>query len=372
MTSPGSALTRWWRKIAHADRETVALVLIVKALLLIFAVQTFTASAEAYPGALAIWDRWDATHYLHLSEHGYAGAGKDRVLLAFFPFYPWLVRACAFVVRDTLTAAFVVSGIASIAAALLLRRLSELDQSPSVARASVWFLAIFPTTYFLHIPYTESLFLALTLGCIVAARRDQWMLAGVLGGCAALTRINGLVLIPVLVTEAFLVWRSQRRFDPRWLASGAVGVGFLGYLWLNQHVAGDPLAFAHIQEQHWYHTLTPPWVGISQVWLRIGDINAIESLHEFIYIVLTLVCTVWCWVKLRPSYAVWMTCNWLLITCNSFIISVPRYALTFFPIFILLARLCTGRPLAFGSVTLFSVLFLALYVQRFVHRLWAF
>jgi hypothetical protein len=97
-----------------------------------------------------------------------------------------------------------------------------------------------------------------------------------------------------------------------------------------------------------------------------------EGLHEFIYIVLTFVFTIWCWLKSRPSYAVWMTCNWLLITCPTFIIAVPRYALAFFPMFILLGRACTGRPLAFGTVTVFSLVFLALYVQRFVHGLWAF
>jgi Gpi18-like mannosyltransferase len=309
---------------------------------------------------------------MDLVEHGYSGGGKDRVLLAFFPFYPWLVRAFAWALRDPLLAAFVVSAAASIAAGLMLRRLAELDESRAVARSAVWFFAIFPTAYFLHIPYTESLFLGLALGCIVAARDDRWMLAGLLGACASLTRINGLILVPVLALEAFLVWRTKRRFDPRWLWSLAVGAGFLGYLWLNQHVAGDPLAFAHIQQEHWYHKLTPPWVGIRDVWLRIGRLNGMEGLHEFIYIAFTFACTIWCWVKLRASYAVWMTCNWLLITCTTFIISVPRYALTFFPIFILLGRAGTGRPLAFGAMTIAFLLFMGLYVQRFVHGLWAF
>lgn len=365
-------LSAWWQRIPRADWETIALFLGIKALLFFFAVQTFTTMAHDYSGALEIWKRWDATHYMQLAQDGYATAGKDRVLIAFFPFYPWLVRGVALVVGHYLIAAFVVSGFASIAAALLLRRLAEFDEAPDVSRAAVWFFAIFPTAYFLHIPYTEGLFLAFALGSIVAVRSDRWALAGLLGACASLTRINGLILMPVLAVEAFGLWRARRRLNPRWLWMFAVAVGFLGYLWLNQHVAGDPFAFSHAQQDHWYKRLTPPWVGIRDVWLRMPGGNSMEGLHEFLYIVFTLLCTVWCWMTLRPSYAVWMTCNWLLVTSTTFIVSVPRYSLTLFPIFILLARACTGRWLVSSLVTVFSLLFFALYAARFAHGLWAF
>jgi Gpi18-like mannosyltransferase len=186
--------------------------LVIKAILLFFAVQTFTTISQDYGGVLSIWERWDATHYVHLAEHGYAGAGKDRVLLAFFPLYPWLVRTAAVVLRDPLLAAFFVSAAASIAAALLLRTLAALDERPAVARSAVWFFAIFPTAYFLHIPYTESLFLALTLGCVLAVRSDHWMLAGLLGGCASLTRINGMLLLPVCGGSGASPWPRASSF----------------------------------------------------------------------------------------------------------------------------------------------------------------
>ncbi|MDQ6624058.1 MAG: hypothetical protein M3Y86_11330, partial [Verrucomicrobiota bacterium] len=217
-----------------------------------------------------------------------------------------------------------------------------------------------------------SLFLALTLGCLVAMRAERWAAAGLLGACASLTRINGLILLPVLFVEAGLLWRARRRFDPRWLWSGAVVAGFLGYLWLNYYATGDAFAFGHIQEEHWYKKLTPPWVGVRDVWLRVGGVNAMEGLHEFIFILLTLAATIWCWWKSRLSYALWMTCNWLLFTTTTFVLSVPRYALTLFPIFILLGRNCAHRRLLAGLVSVTSLVFMALYVQRFVHGLWAF
>src|SRR6185295_9838523 len=164
---------------------------------------------------------------------GYVADGPERFNLVFYPLYPWLVRAAAYITCNYLTAVFVVSGIASVAAALLLQRLARLDESPAVARNAVWFLLIFPTSYFLHIGYTESLFLALTLGCILAARLNKWWLAGLLGALASLTRVNGLLLAPVLVVEALSQLNLKRRIDFRWLWIGIVPSGFLAYLWLN-------------------------------------------------------------------------------------------------------------------------------------------
>jgi hypothetical protein len=119
-----------------------------------------------------MWNNWDTLHYLGLAEHGYVAAGDSRVSLVFFPLYPWLIRLTAFFARDYMAAAFIVSGFASVAAALLFRRLARCDESEEVSRNAVWFLFIFPTSFFLHIGYTESLFLALTLGCFLAARKE--------------------------------------------------------------------------------------------------------------------------------------------------------------------------------------------------------
>ncbi len=114
---------------------------------------------------------------------------------------------------------------------------------------------------------------------------------------------------------------------------------------MNYYVTGDAFAFSKIMEAHWYKKLTPPWVGIHDLWQRSSFANFTEGFHELVFVALGFVATVWCWVRLRPSYAVWMTFNWLLITSTAFVVSVPRYTLTFFPIFILFAQLAVKRPL---------------------------
>jgi len=361
-----------WERLRQWDWPTIGLVLGIKLLVLTFGVQAVASMTVSHPGWFEIWNRWDSLHYLRLAEHGYAAVGDARVSLVFFPLYPWLVRAAAFLVPDYMAAAIVVSAIASVAAALTLRALVRCDETQEIARSSVWFLFIFPTSFFLHIAYTESLFLALTLGCLLAARKERWALAGLLGAAASLTRVNGLILGPTLLAEVILQWKARRRWNWHWLWLGLVPVGFLVYLWLNHAVTGDYFAFTKIMREHWFKKFASPWFGVHDVWLRARGMNINEGLNEFIAVLLISVATVLCWFRLRLSYSVWITLNWLLINSTAFVLSVPRYALTFFPLFILFAIGCTGRRFWFSIVTLWSILYLALYAGRFAQGLWAF
>lgn len=335
----------------QVDWRLLGMMLAVKASVLLaggLIVQIFTGRRLlSLRSWLEIWNAWDAPHYLDLAAYGYQNSGELRLFLVFYPLYPWLIRVAAWPFNDYLVGAFIVSTIASLIMGVLLYRLVSLDETPRVARLSVWFLYILPTAYFLHIGYTESLFLALAFGCLLAGRQQQWWLAGLLGAAASLTRVNGLLLLPVLLVEALHQFWLTRRWHWQWLWSGAVVVGFAGYLLLNYRVTGDPFAFSEIVKQHWYKSLTWPWVGIR------GTIKAIATrkasvvwgifVPELVFLILSLLATLICAFKLRPAYTVWMALNWLLFTSTSFILSVPRYTLLLFPVAILLAQASRSR-----------------------------
>lgn len=377
----GTVQRTWPRVSPRAVWRTVGLALAVKFLILLLGAFSSVVFGEQRIGSLRrlleIWNRWDAPHYLDLATYGYQPSGEIGLFIVFYPLYPWLTRAASlFTGGDVLLGAFAVSTVASVAAAVLLDRLATIDEPPAVAREAVWFFLIFPTSYFLHIPYTESLFIALTLGCFLLARREHWVFAGMLGGLAALARVNGLVLIPALLVEAALQYRVTRRFRWSWLAAiGGVAAGFGGYLLLNYAVTGDALHFLEVQRGHWYKSLTWPWNGILATLRSISARPPAEAhmigLEELIYIVLSLACTIAAAIKLRASYAVWMAGNWLLFTSTSFIMSVPRYVLIMFPMFILFARLAQDRRW-FAALTVWSLLFMSLFVSLFVGGRWAF
>ncbi|MGH7937455.1 MAG: hypothetical protein ACRD5Z_00585, partial [Bryobacteraceae bacterium] len=355
---------------------TIALVLALKILLFVFAAQAFVVLANRDLGWLDMWNRWDARIYVDLARQGYVSSGPHESWIVFFPLYPWLVCLFEIVVGDYRFAAILVSAIASVAAALLLRRLTSLDQAAPVARNAVWFLFIFPTSYFLHIGYTEALFLAFILGSFLAARREHWPLAGALGAAACLTRVTGLALFPALAAEAWLQYRTTRRFDPRWLWIGLLAAGIGIYLALNFYVTGDPFAFTKFENKNWAKHLAPPWVGLNDLWRGLSERPPADSLmissYELFFIGLALAGTVWSWFRLRASYTIWMLANLLLIICNSFISSAPRYDLALFPLFIWAARVSAERPLVHALLSAVSLLFLGLFATAFVLNHWAF
>jgi hypothetical protein len=280
----------------------------------------------------------------------------------------------AFVTRDYVLSAFIISTLASLAAAILLLRLVELDYPRELAQRAVWFLFIFPTSYFLHIGYTESLFLMLALSCVYAARKQSWLVAALFGALTCMTRANGLVLGPVLVMEAVYQYRNTRRWQWQWLFILLPGLGFGGYLLLNKYVTGDAFAFTSLMQQFFHKSLSSPITGVDNA---LGSLSRAPSeaqmigTQEVLFIAIGLVCTVVSWIKLRPAYSVWMTGNWLMFVSISFVLSVPRYTLTMFPIFILFAMLAVKR-VWFAVITIWSLLYLSFFTSLFVSGRWAF
>jgi len=184
MTS--SAEPKWIREVikrvvAFLPREdwiVIGWVVAIKTLLVVIGVKSYPMLWDKYAPTpnrwFALWDQWDFGYYQKIAEFGYEA--KDGSL-AFYPLFPWLLRLVAYISGSYLAAGLIVSGIASVAAAVLLRRLVQLDYDSGVALRSVWFFLIFPTGYFLHVGYSESLFLALAFGSVLAARVDRWRLA---------------------------------------------------------------------------------------------------------------------------------------------------------------------------------------------------
>jgi hypothetical protein len=381
-------------RLSSTDALLVGLTLFLKVALLALgaiAYGTFAGGPLKDPvGLLAIWNRWDAWHYLDVAVYGYMAhdpgitptyslTGDLDLFIVFYPLYPWLVGAVNWVVHEPVVSAFAVTGVASLFVAPLLYRLVRVDEGHAVAMRSAWFLLIFPTAFFLHIPYTEALFLALALGSFLAARTGRWWLAGALGGLAALTRVNGLVLIPALAAEAATQWferpPEERRVRAEWLAIGLVPLGFAVYLGVNFLVYGDPLAFLRIQDEHWYKSLAPPWqgIGVALRWFEIGnpDERLMYGGMELAFTALGLLAVIHAAFRFRASWFAWVIGNWILFVSTAFIVSVPRYSLTLFPLFVSLA-LVTRRAWVLGMLTVVSVAGLGWLAVRFATGAWAF
>lgn len=365
--------------IKRLDWKLIAMILGIKALVYVYGTQAYqvlkNSSIGGFKDWLGLWSRWDAVHYVSLAENGYQATGEARFLIVYYPLFPWLIRIASLIFRNSVVSALIVVAIASVVAGLLLKRLVKLDFPDDVAERAVWFMFIFPSSVVLHAPYTESVFLALAIGSFLAARNDRWFAAGFLGALACLSRVNGLVLIPSLVVEAGHQYWTTRRWRWDWLWIGIIGLGFVAYLLLNYWVQGNPLIFMTYQREHWFHTVSWPWLVIREKMLMAlhgtGEGGAITGVQDFLFLILGFAATVWSFIKLRPSYAVWMIFNWLLFTSATFLIGVARYTLIMFPLFIIFSAI-SARRFWYAVITVWSLLFLALFTGLYVEGHWVF
>jgi Gpi18-like mannosyltransferase len=320
---------------------------------------------------LDVWSRWDAQHYLDIATLGYHG--KD---IAFFPLYPFLIHVVGKLLGDPLVAGLLISNAAFFVALGYLYALTKLEfGDDSTAFHAVFYIAIFPTAIFFSAVYTESLFLALTVASVYYARRGNFITSGVVGGLAALTRPEGVLVALPLLYEIWRAWRDGQRTA---LVRGAIGLGlipagllvYMGYLYA---LVGDPLAFQKVQA-NWNRHLSPPWVSIGntihQMTLHpLASPADVNLLMELIFTGLFLVLMVIAFRTLRPSYAWYFAASLLVPMSTASLMSMPRFVLVVFPAFMLLA-LWGRRPVVNSAIVSLFLPLLGLFTVLFADWYW--
>jgi hypothetical protein len=376
-TGPSASLP-WWSTVARSRTWTDAVLptILLRIVLLAFGVLALVIfRGDALTGsALDIWNRWDGPHFIEIARYGY-GPPADPARIVLFPLFPYLIRVGSFFVSPV-AAGMVVTFVSTLAAAAGLYRLARFDHGRPTARWSVLALSVFPTAYALVAPYSEAPFLAFAIWAFVFAREDNWRAAGFLTFLAGATRIPGWFLIPALVVE---YWLPRRRVDREaaWLLV-ALG-GPLLYLGVNFVTFGDPLYFLDVQRRVFGVTTVPPWVAIPNMVAYALAFQPTENwatvyLAPLAAIVVLALVTLWTAIGKgrRPSYFVYTALTLMTLATLSWPISVPRYVMGVFPMFLAAGRLGArpwlGPPLFVASTLLLGT-FLTLFVTG---QHWAF
>ncbi|GAA2904947.1 membrane protein [Actinoplanes cyaneus] len=208
-----------------------------------------------------VWHRllvWDGGWFLRVALNGYPHGytyDANHVLqaneLAFFPLYPMLIRGVTLLGVAPNVAAVGVAWIASIGAAIALHLLGTSLYGKRAGWALVAICCSAPVSVVLSMAYSESLFLALVAGMLVAAHRRAWFPAALLGLGAALTRPTGAAAALALAVAALMAVRHERNKLPPLAAAATALAGvplFLG--WVGWRV-GDWTAWFKIQTAGW-------------------------------------------------------------------------------------------------------------------------
>lgn len=348
--------------------------------------------------------RWDSAWYLVIAQHGYRPefGAFTASRTAFFPLYPLGLRALADI-GTPLVFAGVLLSLASLALGLYaLHRLTALEIGPRAARLAVLLTALSPMAFYFSAVYSESLYLALSVGVFLCARRGRWARAAMLGALASATRNTGvLLMLPLALLYLYgprqdrapdrcpprqspfeahtrgagerarhLLARLRPRYrlrpDALWLALVPAGLGlFLAHLAL---AGGDPLSPFHAQAVWGRHFAGPyggVWDGAKAAFEGARQLLSFQRQHLYFpaagspfigashnlvlfgFLLLALPALVGVWRTLPLAYGTYVLVALALPlsypVASQPLMSLPRFLLVLFPLNMWLARWLARR-----------------------------
>jgi hypothetical protein len=338
------ARTPWLRIVA----------VVLASRLLLFFVGLFTLHSHARPAdwnwatILDLSCRWDCGWYLVISGAGYhapeaALAGTPN--WAFYPLLPMLMRgAQALGIADPRVAALLISSIAFVLALGWIHRYARLlGNSERVAATTVMIIAFLPHGIVFSSAYTESLFLCLLAGTMLALRERRYLLAGIAAALLSATRSNGIFVIVFIVVQLYLQlgpqaffrpWRVPQAFVPLLMAP----LGAFAF-WAFAFVAtGDAFAMTTTVRHGWAWSWEPPLSNLV-MFLEIDPDARFWLLGSLFAAACATLMLRYRW------YAEFAFCAvvFVLIWGGSVPNSLWRYSMVLFPAWIALARLLDTR-----------------------------
>jgi len=331
--------------------------------------------------------QWDARWFLQIAMHGYEEVPQAA---AFFPVYPAVVHGVAWVTGSILVAGVLVSLLSGAVGAWVLAHIARPLLGERGAHDTVLYLALYPVAFVATSLYSEGLFLALAAGSFLAAMRGRPLLAGILGGFATGTRLIGLALLPAL---ALLLWRGRDarslvRLAPLLLLPAAVGLYALYLHWR----IGDAGAFTNAQAD-WNRDASPlgPLAGIRDAIQSAGrgardllDLPPGDPGHDqqvglwnvsHLALLLAAVWLTWvAWKRLGPAFGAYSAATLAIVLsapAEGFpLVSLPRFLLADFPLFLALASLTLERPRARDAILAGFAALAAAAVAGFARGVW--
>lgn len=288
----------------------------------------------------------DAHWYLTIAEGGYERRPFDttrQANWAFFPLHPYLWRGVMWFGLDAAAAGLLLAQLFFLLALVQLHRWLQVAADAATADRGVMLVALFPTSYFFSLPWTESLYLFLTASALLAIARARDGAAAGWALLASATRPTGVLLAALLWWEAR---RDGRRWPPArvwWLAALATSglLAFMAWLW---HVTGNPLAFSEIQvawgrdggslTKHLRRWLLDPLL-VAEPW-NVRWINNGALL-------LGLGAAVWLWRRGLRGLALFVFFSVAIPWSTGTLMSMARYVMACAPVFLAVAS-WTRRP----------------------------
>lgn len=289
---------------------------------------------------------FDGVHYLTIANVGYTTEA------GFFPLYPLVIKLFGFdgSIENYFFSGLVFSNIAFIIGLIFLYKLIKLDFSDNVAKQSIIYLLIFPTSFYFACIYSESLFFLLSILTFYFARKRKWLYVGIFGMLLSATRIVGILILPVLFWEFYILEKNTRQVNiKRILPLILLPVGLLSYMLFNFLHWGNLLYFVKAQGLFGNSRSVDQIILFPQTIFRYFKIITTVSFQQYELWVASLELGITVFAlfmlfvslrkKIRMSYIIFSILALLLPISSGTLSGMPRYILVIFPIYIALASI---------------------------------
>lgn len=377
-------------------RLTLLSVLLIAGLLLVWRTAILTVSIVwARLGLYRPWSgddenhvlfryslRWDSGWYLSIIRNGYSYDPDSQSNIAFFPAFPYLTRLFDWILPGgEIFAGLLVVHLALLGALLYIFQLARIDYPDETAWRTLFFLLIFPTALFFSAFYTESLIIFGMAGTLYHARRGQWLLAGLFGAFAGLTKLIGVILIIPVALE-LLRQRALRLNNPRAWIGGVLTLGgsiaYLGYL----HVWLGDFRTYFWNQGHWARQSFDP-----EPFIKLGKFltgremgylpypGEVSEIHNFYFLLdmgtlfIFLAAGIYLWVRVLPSYGALVLAGALVPALSGTPMALARYMAILFPVFLLAGRI-KSEPVR-NAIAIASLFGLGMITYLFTNSYWA-
>jgi Gpi18-like mannosyltransferase len=340
--------------------------------------------------------RWDAAWYLDIAINGYhkvhptdtPGVETNRQT-AFFPLYPALIKTGMKLGLSPVWAAVGINIILSFGALILIYLISLewLKERKLAMRTALLFL-FFPSSFFLISPYSEALFCFLSFGAFYFALRKNWLTANIFLAFCTLSRSAGLIVALCI----FLLYLRNKNYrlsniDRSIFTFLLAPLGLIAYMIYLWHNFGNPLLMLESQK-YWAQSINPNifntfWdktvdvfrAAITPGYNAFGGDYGKEWINILTYGSFVVFGAVSVWGIIRKQLifplALYVLFSLLFFISKGNFISVNRYVLPLFPVFILLALYTRKSEHLFSLLLAASATVMSFVLIQFAISYWA-
>lgn len=346
-------------------------------------------------GATSFFDhtiRWDAGWYTSVITDHYA---HNLASAAFYPLFPLVVGLVNLLSFNSLGIPLAGQLVNTIAVWFILVALIKLARNILGENKKYLFIALVlsaPAAFFMHVFYSEAVFMALSFWAYYYALKRNWLGVGILLALLTAARLPSILVIALCGLEFMRAydWKWRQFFNKNVLYFLLAPIGFIAFAVYLSFIQHDPLGMFHAYQHtdDWayqvfnpniFETILSTCYQIPRVIMGQRLFNSdfiVNALLPVASLILLGMCSLYLLIKHRKSYlplGVVGLLSIIMFTLNSNVVSVHRYVLPSLTIYVAVGLFVRRfkRPCVLYAICAIGVLIQVFLLYLFVNNRFA-